>query len=166
VRLASVSKHQPPSSAQHRLGLVGLRRAEGWELHPGVRSADGRDRAADLARDVLGSWTFAAIAAALAVASVVMSVRRDHPASVAAVLSGLVLVELSIVLMTARRTDEVAGEVALYELESDRRSAAAVEDLRDEVERLRGDLARLTARLQTSARPVGETRQTREMGDE
>jgi hypothetical protein len=87
-------------------------------------------------------------------------------AGVAAVLSGLVLVELSIGLMTARRTDEVAGEVALYDLESDRRSAAAVEDLRDEVERLRGDLARLTARLQTSARPVGETRQTGELGDE
>jgi len=163
-----VSKHQsqPPSSAQHRLGLVGLRRAEGWELHPGVRSADGRDRAADLARDVLGSWTFAVVAAALVVASVVMSVRRDHAAGAASLLnvvvSGLVLLELSVVLMTARRSDEMAGEVALFELESDRRSAAAVEDLRDEVERLRGDLARLTARLQTSARPIDETRQTDE----
>jgi uncharacterized membrane protein len=132
-----------------------------------VRSNDGLgrgERAADLARDVLGSWTFAAAAAVLVCASVVTAVRRDQAADVAAilsvVLSGLVLVELSIVLMTARRTDEIAGEVALYNLESNRRAAAAVEDLRGEVERLRADLARLTARLQTSARPIGETYNT------
>ncbi|WP_328992768.1 hypothetical protein OG394_00815 [Kribbella sp. NBC_01245] len=109
-----------------------------------------RGRAADLA----GSWVFLAVTGLLCGASL-MAARPDRRvvavAILSVVLSGLAVVELSIVLMTTRRTDEVAAEVALFDLESSRRAAAAVEDLRDEVERLRADLARLTALLQTTA---------------
>lgn len=147
--------------AQHRLGLINLRPRRGWELHPGVGTKLGqRGTAAVLIRDLVGNWVFLAVAGVLCVASL-MAARPDRRVVVVAilsvVLSGLAVVELSIVLMTARRTDEVAAEVALFDLESDRRAAAAVEDLRDEVERLRADLARLTARLQTTARPIDET---------
>jgi hypothetical protein len=41
--------------------------------------------------------------------------------------------------------------VAVHQLDSDRRAAAGIEELRDEVEQLRGDLAWLTTRLETSA---------------
>lgn len=150
--MASDNSRTPgPGQAQHRLGLINLRPRRGWELHPAVGSKLGRrGRAADLA----GSWVFLAVTGLLCGASL-MAARPDRRvvavAILSVVLSGLAVVELSIVLMTTRRTDEVAAEVALFDLESSRRAAAAVEDLRDEVERLRADLARLTALLQTTA---------------
>jgi uncharacterized membrane protein len=146
---------------RHRPGLAGLRPRRGFELHPGVRSNDRLsrgERAADLARDGLGSWIFAAAGGVLVIVGIVMAVRWDEDVGLVptllVVLSGLALVELSLVLMAARRAARTAGEVALYDLESDRRAAAAVEELRDEVERLRGDLARLIARLQTSGQQL------------
>jgi uncharacterized membrane protein len=151
----------PPRPARHRPGLVGLRPRRGWELHPGVRS-EARlslaERAADRARDGLGSWTFVVAAAVLVSAGVVMAVRYDdHVGTVAVlalVLSGVAVVELSLVLMTARRTDQSAAELAVYDLESDRRAAAEVAVLRDELEWLRGDLARLAARVETSSQQI------------
>ena len=130
-----------------------------WSLHPGVRSDDGltrRERATDLARDLLGSWTTATVGAGLVGVGMVLTVRRDAPTGMSVVLSGLVVVALSVLLMTSKRLDDTAAEVALYHLESDRRAGVAIEELRDEVERLRGDLARLTARVQTSVRPLNE----------
>jgi uncharacterized membrane protein len=114
-----------------------------------------RERAADTARDVVGSWTFAVAAGVLVAVGIAEAVRHDRQAGPVAVLgvvlSGLVLVGLSLVLMAARRADRIAGEVALHQLDSDRRAAAGIGEVRDEVEQLRGDLARLTARLETSA---------------
>lgn len=142
---------------RHRPGFAWLRTRRGWELHPGVRSADQLrtgDRAADLARNSLGSWTFTSVGVVLVVAGVVTAVRRHEDAGLVVlgiVLSGLALMELSLILMTARRADRTAGEAAVYDLERDRREAAAIQDLRDEVERLRGDLAALTARIQAGA---------------
>jgi hypothetical protein len=123
-----------------------------------VRSYDGltrRERATDRARDLLGSWIAATVGAGLVGTGILLTVRRDA-AGMTVVLSGLVVVSLSIVLMTSRRLDDTATEIALYHLESDRRAAVAIEELRDEVERLRGDLARLTARVQSSVRPLDE----------
>jgi hypothetical protein len=51
--------------------------------------------------------------------------------------------------MAARRTDRIAGELALHELESIRRAAAGIHEVRDDVAELREDLARLVARLDT-----------------
>jgi uncharacterized membrane protein len=97
-------------------------------------------------------------AAVLVSAGVVMAVRYDdHVGTVAVlalVLSGVAVVELSLVLMTARRTDQSAAELAVYDLESDRRAAAEVAVLRDELEWLRGDLARLAARVETSSQQI------------
>lgn len=95
-------------------------------------------------------------------AGILITARRDDggdpSALLAAVLSGFAVAELSVVLMTARRADRAAVEVALYDLESARWQASAVEDLRKEVERLRGDLAVLTARLQASGQHAGAAR--------
>jgi hypothetical protein len=145
------------SSGNNQLSLLMRGPRHSWDLHPGVQSSGEltrRDRAADLAADLLGTWTAAAAGTCLAVVGIVFTVRRDDAAAVTVVLSGLAVVALSILLMTARRRDQINAEVALYDLESDRRVAVAIEELRDEVERLRGDLARLTARLQTAARPL------------
>jgi uncharacterized membrane protein len=104
----------------------------------------------------MGSWTAATVGAGLFGVGIVLTVRRDAATGTSVVLSGLAVVALSIVLMTSKRLDDTAAQVALYDLESDRRAAVAIEELRDEVERLRGDLARLTARVQTSVRPLDE----------
>ncbi len=113
------------------------------------------ERAADTARDVAGSWTFVVAAGGWAAVGIVEAVQHDRQVGPVAVLglvlSGMALVGLSLVLMAARRADRIAGEVAVHQLDSDRRAAAGIEELRDEVEQLRGDLAWLTARLETSA---------------
>jgi hypothetical protein len=106
-------------------------------------------------RDLLGSWTAATAGAGLMGTGIVLTVRRGAT-GMSVVLCGLVVVAVSIVLMTSKRLDDTAAGVAIYHLESDRRAAVAIEELRDEVERLRGDLARLTARVQTSVRPLDE----------
>ncbi len=115
------------------------------------------ERAADSARDFVGSWPFLLLLALLVTAGIVVAVRHDTAAGPVAVLglasSGLALVGLSLVLLAARRADRTAAQVALYDLESDRRRAAAVDELRNDVEQLRGDLARLVARLEASSSP-------------
>lgn len=161
--MTSGNDHSSAPPARHRLGLIGLHPRQGWELHPGVRSdnrAARRDRVAYWARDLLGSWSFAAVVVAVVCAGIVPAAGKDDAdvaVLLAAVLSGLGVVELSVVLMTARRLDEITSDVALYDVDSGRRAAAAIEDLRREVERLRGDLARLTARLQTSGSTLDQS---------
>jgi hypothetical protein len=157
--------HPPGDRPSHRRTLAGLRPRRGWELHPGVRSPDrlsARERAADKARDLVGSWSFTIPAAALVAVGIVLALRHDRQAGPVAVLgvvlSGLAVVGLSLVLMAASRADRIAGEAALHQLDSDRRAAAGITELRDEVEQLRVDVARLTARLETAAgrsRPEG-----------
>ena len=145
-----------PRPALHRSGLAGLRPRRGWELHPGVRSGDRLsrgERVADLARDRLGSWPVALTGVTVLGAGIVLDVRRGRAGPgvvLGLMLCGLVILDLSLVLMAARRADRTASELASYQLASDRRSAATVADLRDEVDRLRTDVARLSARLQTS----------------
>jgi len=147
---------RPPSPAQHRSGLAGLRPLRAWELHPGVRSGDRLsrgERAADLVRDGLGSWPVTLVGAVLLGSGVAMAVRGGGAGPVAVlgvILCGLVVLDLSLLLMTARRADRTASELASYDLASKRRAAAAAADLRDEVDRLRAELARVAARLQTS----------------
>jgi hypothetical protein len=55
-----------------------------------------------------------------------------------------------LVLMAAGRADRIAGDVALHQLDSERRAAAGIGEVRDDVEQLRAEVARLTARLETA----------------
>jgi uncharacterized membrane protein len=156
------SRQMPPRTGRHRVGLASLRPRRGWELHPGVRSDRGlswAERAADRARDALGSWAFVAATAVVATVGVGVAVGRDGAGPVTALglaLSGAAVVELSLVLVAAARADRTAAEVALHDLESDRHTAATLDELRQEVARLGDDLAWLTARLETS---LGTSRQ-------
>jgi uncharacterized membrane protein len=159
VTADKILPHPPDGQAGHRPTPVGLRQRRSWELHPGVRSRSRlplRERAADMARDVVGSWTFVAAAGGLVAVGIVTAVRHDRQAGPVAVLglvlSGLALVGVSLVLMAAGRADRITGEVALHQLDSDRRAAAGIDEVRDEVDQLRGEVARLTARLETANR--------------
>jgi hypothetical protein len=158
----------PPKPAPSPGVSASLRPGRGWELHPGVRS--GRrltrsERAADLARSTVGSWTFLIVLVVLLAAGFTAAATLDGRAGLAAMfamaLSGLALVEISLVLIVARRADRMASELALHDLDHERRAAAVADELRDEVERLRADLARLAARVETSnprPRPTADYR--------
>ncbi len=109
------------------------------------------ERAADGVRDALGSWPFLAVAVALVGVGIDAAVAYDDRAGPAAalglVLGGLAVVELLLVLMAVRRADRTAGELALHELESMRRAAAGIHEVRDDVAALREDVARLVVRF-------------------
>jgi uncharacterized membrane protein len=143
-----------PRPVRHRLHPAGVRLRRGWELHPGVRSDDELsvgERAADGVRDALGSWPFLAVAVALVGVGIDAAVAYDDRAGPAAalglVLGGLAVVELLLLLMAVRRADRTAGELALHELESMRRAAAGIHEVRDDVAALREDVARLVVRI-------------------
>jgi hypothetical protein len=126
--------------------MAGVRLHRGWERSLGETAADG-------VRDALGSWPFLAAAVALVGigidAAVVYDDRAGPAAALGLVLGGFVVVELSLVLMALRLADRMAGERALRELESMRRAAAGIHEVRDDVTALREDVARLVARLDT-----------------
>jgi hypothetical protein len=131
----------------------------GWDAHPGVRT--GRrlsigERATDLVLRGTASWTWLGLLAGAATVTVVLAIQRDDGAGAVArlslVLSALALLEVSVVLMAARRRERNAAEAALYDLDQSRRATAVAEDLRAEVERLHTDLARVAAQADRSAR--------------
>ncbi|WP_192809453.1 DUF1003 domain-containing protein [Actinomadura rudentiformis] len=144
-------------SAAAPAGPAPLLPRSGWERHPRVRSGPRLrrgERAADLARDALGSWVCVGATIVLVAAAVVTAVQHDHRAGPAAVvalaLSGLALVELPLVLMAVRRHDRTAGEQALFDLDNAHRAEAVTEELTQELERLHTEIARLAARVETA----------------
>jgi len=114
------------------------------ELSVGERAVDG-------VRDTLGTWPFLALAVALVGSGIDTALVHDGRAGPAAalglILGGIAVVQLLLVLMAARRADRTAAELARNELESIRRAAAGIDDVRNEVVQVREDLARLIARL-------------------
>ena len=113
------------------------------ELSVGERAADGM-------RDALGSWPLLTLAFAVLGVGIGATVVQDNPAGSAAlglILGGIAIVELLLVLMAARRADRTAAELARHELESIRRAAAGIDEVRGEVVQVREDVARLVARL-------------------
>jgi uncharacterized membrane protein len=126
-------------------------------LHPGVRSGSRLtfgERAADVVLRAAGSWAYwVLLACAIAVAGTLV-VRHDRNADAVALLSlglsGLALLEVSLVLMAARRAERTTAEIALDHLDRSRRATAVAEDLRTEVQRLHAELARLAARTERS----------------
>jgi uncharacterized membrane protein len=153
----SPAPRRPP---RHRVGLTGLRQGPQWEQHPGVRSPEQltrRERAAAWVGDRIGSWTFVAVTVVLLEVGMVVAIREDEVDGAIAVLgvvvSGLVLLDLSVLFMAIRRADRTAAELAMHHLESARRTTTALEELGAQVERVAVDLARLDARLRTRQQP-------------
>ncbi|MFD1507082.1 hypothetical protein ACFSBG_15600 [Georgenia yuyongxinii] len=94
------------------------------------------------------------ILVALGIAVAVWHDRAQGPVALLTLgLSGLMVCDLQLVLLQARRANRMAAQVALYDLEWDRRRAAAVDELRDDMGRLHADLARLSALVETTRTP-------------
>jgi len=133
----------------------------GWDQHPGVRA--GRrlrpgERASDLLCRAAGSWTYLiALTGAILAGAAVVSLQNPGAGAaawLAAGLAGVAALEVPAVLVAARRSERIARELALYQLDQSRRAAAVAEDLRTEMQRLRDDVARLAARADIAGYPA------------
>jgi uncharacterized membrane protein len=127
-----------------------------WRPYPGLRAEtrpDRGERAAEVARDLLGSWASLGAILILMAAGVTLTDLHDRRADAVAVLTllvaGLTLAFVSLVLMATRRLDRVARERAFRDRESARRSQAVSEEILLQTEQLNAGLARLTARVET-----------------
>jgi uncharacterized membrane protein len=113
---------------------------------------DRGERAAAVARDLLGSWSCLGAMLILVIAGAAMAGRHDQRADPFATLillvSGLTLAAVSLVLMATRRLDRINDERACHDRGSARRSQAVSEEILGQIEQINSGLARLTARVE------------------
>lgn len=96
-----------------------------WERHPGVRSGDQLtvgERAADRLRNGMGSWTFV-FGAVLFLAGWMLGNRNvgfdPYPFILLnLILSCLAALQGAILLIAARRADQVSSELAVHDFET------------------------------------------------
>ncbi len=108
----------------------------GWRNHPGVRSDSSLtfgERAADKMRNGMGSWAF--VLAALLFLGIWMGFNRNtgfdkYPFILLnLVLSCLAALQGAILLIAAKRSDQIAAELAQHDLNTDVEAKAIVETL-------------------------------------
>ncbi|MFI5960076.1 DUF1003 domain-containing protein [Cryptosporangium sp. NPDC051539] len=125
-----------------------------WHRHPAVRSGDQLtrgERAADRLRNGMGSWTFVFVA--LAFLAVWMLSNRGsgfdpYPFILLnLVLSCLAALQGAILLIAAKRSDQIASELALHDYQTDCSAAERLERLAEDVAALRRDNAVLEQKL-------------------
>ena len=125
-----------------------------WHRHPGVRS-DGQltrgERAADRMRNSMGSWAF--VFGALAFLAAWMLINRGsgfdpYPFILLnLVLSCVAALQGAILLIAAKRSDQVSSELAQHDYEADCQSRAMLQTLTTEFAELRRQHAEQTAIL-------------------
>jgi uncharacterized membrane protein len=122
----------PAATAARRLTQM----IAGWRNHPGVRS-DGElslgERAADRMRNSMGSWAF--VFCALAFLGLWMGFNRGsgfdkYPFILLnLVLSCLAALQGAILLIAAKRSDQIAAELAQHDLNTDVEAKMILESL-------------------------------------
>jgi len=139
-----------------------------WHHHPRVRSGDELtlgERAADRLRNGMGSWPF--VFGALVFLAVWMAGNSHHGFDkypfilLNLLLSCLAAMQGAILLIAAKRSDQVASELAQHDYDQDLRSERMLEKLSAEFELLReqnADLRRHMATVMTAldCAPPGE----------
>lgn len=125
-----------------------------WHRHPGVRS-DGQltrgERAADRMRNSMGSWGF--VFGALGFLSVWMLINRGsgfdpYPFILLnLLLSCVAALQGAILLIAAKRSDQISSELAQHDFEADCASRAMLETLTREFSTLRQQHAEQIAML-------------------
>jgi uncharacterized membrane protein len=138
-----------------------------WRRHPGVRTGDQLtrgERAADSMRNSMGSWAFVFIAlvflALWMTVNVVLDKTTGHTFDaypfilLNLVLSCVAALQGAILLIAAKRSDQVASELAQHDYEADCQSREMLQVLTEEFAALRAQhaeqsqqLAQLIARL-------------------
>jgi uncharacterized membrane protein len=140
-----------------------LDRVHSWRAHPGVRGGSQLplgERAADVVRNGMGSWAF--VFCALAFLALWMGYNGHHGFDpypfilLNLVLSCLAALQGAILLIAAKRSDQVASELARHDFETDRKVEGLVEHLshqHKEIERQLAELTELIARRQRHEGP-------------
>jgi uncharacterized membrane protein len=128
-----------------------LDRIHTWRAHPGVRSGSQLpfgSRAADLVRNGMGSWTF--VFAALVFLALWMGFNGHRGFDpypfilLNLVLSCLAALQGAILLIAAKRSDQIASELAQHDYETDQKVEGLVEQLTRQHEEIQRQLAELT----------------------
>jgi len=141
------------STASDPTRLVGTkpRRSRGflsnWNRHPGVRSGSELtfgERAADVMRNGMGSWGFVGtFIVAMALWMMVNSIfHLGHPVSAGTagfdpypyillnlVLSTVAGMQGAILLIAAKRSDQIASQLAQHDFDTDTKAAARIEEI-------------------------------------
>lgn len=109
-----------------------------WHRHPGVRSGDDLtlgERAADALRNGMGSWSF--VFGALLFLAGWMIGNGDHGFDpypfilLNLVLSCLAALQGAILLIAARRADQLSSELAVHDYETNQEADAIVKEIRE-----------------------------------
>jgi uncharacterized membrane protein len=139
----------------------------GWHTHPSVRSADQLtpgERAADKMRNGMGSWAFVFAALGFLAVWMIYNGLRGHSAFdvypfilLNLLLSCLAAMQGAILLIAAKRSDQIASELAQHDYETDSHAKDLIEslcsnlqELREDHRRMREQLTELAEGLQTS----------------
>lgn len=119
-------------------------RSPRWRRHPGVRSHDRLtlgERAADHLRNGMGSWAFVLVALLFLAAWMALNGRGGfdpYPFILLnLLLSCLAALQGAILLIAARRTDQIASELALHDYETNRHALELLEQVRRELAAVR-----------------------------
>lgn len=138
----------PSSPAGRGIRIAAAR----WRHHPGVRSHERLtlgERAADRMRNGMGSWGFVFCALLFLAAWMTFNGRHGfdpYPFILLnLLLSCLAAMQGAILLIAARRSDQISSELALHDYETNRRSAAVLDRVHEQLTELRAEQARLTA---------------------
>jgi uncharacterized membrane protein len=150
----AVAPPEPQTTPAKRLG---------WHVHPHVRSGTRLtlgERAADAMRNGMGSWAFVFCAVAFLVLWTAVN-RNSGFDKYPFILLNLLLscvaaLQGAILLIAAKRSDQIASELAQHDYETDSKAEQLVEGLRDELrglceqhQQLQAQVAQLLQELRT-----------------
>ena len=123
-----------------------------WDRHPGVRSGEQLtvgERAADKLRNGMGSWAF--VFAALAFLTVWMAFNRNtgfdpYPFILLNLtLSCLAAMQGAILLIAAKRSDQISSELAQHDFQTDQKAAERIEAVHQRLAKMAEENRRLLA---------------------
>ena len=128
-----------------------------WHTHPSVRSKDqltAGERAGDRMRNGMGSWAFVFAALGFLAIWMLYNAVRGGSAFDAypfillnLVLSCLAAMQGAILLIAAKRSDQIASELAQHDYETDSRAEKLIESLCDSLDQLRSDHKEMHAQM-------------------
>jgi len=163
-----VPTQQVPANGRARFSKL-----PGWHRHPSVRSGNELtlgERAADQMRNGMGSWAFVFAAIAFLAAWMLLNGLEGKSSFDAypfillnLVLSCLAAMQGAILLIAAKRSDQIAAELAQHDFDTDSRAEKLIETLTENLTALRSEhqdareqIAAITAKLDALAAGRGD----------
>jgi uncharacterized membrane protein len=162
---ASAQSESAADQTADKHGTTMSKLVHGWHAHPSVRSQGELtrgERAADKMRNGMGSWGFVFAALAFLAVWMVFNALRGHSAFDAypfillnLVLSCLAAMQGAILLIAAKRSDQVSAELAQHDYDTDCRAEMLIQALHKSLEELRDDHRHLHDQLATLTAQAG-----------